>query len=159
MYVVDSNNTKRGPFSDPFAQHGSYYSPFHLDAALCGTCHDVSNPVLSKQPDGTYAPNAMNTPAPSSDPYTHFPVERTYSEWLKSAYNTPTGIYAPQLGGNKTYVSTCQDCHMRTVTGVGCNRPGAPVRTDLPLHDLTGGNTFIPKLVANLYPTEVAPSR
>lgn len=155
MYVVDSNNTKRGPFSDPFAQHGSYYSPFHLDAALCGTCHDVSNPVLSKQPDGTYAPNAMNTPAPSSDPYTHFPVERTYSEWLKSAYNTPTGIYAPQFGGNKTYVSTCQDCHMRTVTGVGCNRPGAPVRTDLPLHDLTGGNTFIPKLVANLYPTEV----
>lgn len=154
-YVVDSNVTKRGPFSNPFAQHTTLYSPFHQDAALCGTCHDVSNPALSRQPNGTWEANALDTPPPDPDPYTHFPVERTYSEWSKSAYNTPAGVYAPQFGGNKTYVRTCQDCHMRDVTGVGCNRPGAPVRTDLPLHDLTGGNTFIPKLVAQLYPTEV----
>lgn len=155
MYVVDSNVTKRGPFSNPFAQHASWYSPFHQDAALCGTCHDVSNPALSRQPDGTYAANALNTPPPDADPYTHFPVERTYSEWTRSSYNTPVGVHAPQFGGNKTFVRTCQDCHMRDVTGVGCNRPGAPVRTDLPLHDLTGGNTFVPKLVAQLYPAEV----
>lgn len=154
-YVVDSNNTLRGPFTDPFSQHQSFYSPFHRESALCGTCHDVSNPALSRQPDGTWAANALDTPPPDPDPYTHFPVERTFSEWQKSAYNTPTGIYAPQFGGNRTYVRTCQDCHMRAVTGVGCNRPGTPVRTDLPLHDLTGGNTFVPKLVAQLYPSEV----
>ncbi len=32
---------------------------------------------------------------------------------------------------------------MRDVTGKGCNKNYAPVRDDLPLHDLTGGNTFI----------------
>ncbi|HEU4436512.1 MAG TPA: hypothetical protein VFR89_03535, partial [candidate division Zixibacteria bacterium] len=72
-----------------------------------------------------------------------------------SAYNSPTGVYAPQFGGNKQYVSTCQDCHMKDVTGVGCNKAGAPVRNDLPLHDMTGGNSFIPLLVRDLFPAEV----
>ena len=43
---------------------------------------------------------------------------------------------------------------MHDVTGVGCNKKGAPTRTDLPLHDLTGGNTFIPTLVGALWPGE-----
>lgn len=47
---------------------------------------------------------------------------------------------------------------MRDVTGVGCNKKGAPVRDDLPLHDFTGGNTFIPLLVAQLYPDEIDPA-
>jgi hypothetical protein len=49
---------------------------------------------------------------------------------------------------------------MRAVTGSGCNPsifPTAPVRTDLPLHDLTGGNTWIPTLIDDLYPGEVDP--
>ena len=25
------------------------YSPFHKEAALCGTCHDVSNPAFIRQ--------------------------------------------------------------------------------------------------------------
>ena len=156
MYIVDSYDTRRGPYSDLASpQHLMNYSPFHRDAALCGTCHDVSNPVFSRDSTGAYALNANDNPAPSADPRTHFPVERTYSEWRMSAYNSPEGVYAPQFGGNKTNVSTCQDCHMRDVTGKGCNRPISPVRNDLPLHDLTGGNTFALKLVASLYATEV----
>jgi hypothetical protein len=63
-------------------------------------------------------------------------------------------VYAPQFGGNKEFVSTCQDCHMRDVTGVAANKNGTIVRTDLPLHDMTGGNTFVPGLIDAVYPGE-----
>jgi len=154
MYIADSKNSKRGPFVDANAKHQMLYSPFHQDAAICGTCHDVSNPAFNGS-NNEYLLNDFGAPSPSFDPYNMFPVERTYSEWLNSAYNSPEGIYAPQLGGNKQYVSTCQDCHMRDVSGYGCNKKGIPFRDDLPLHDMTGGNTFIPDLVEQLFPDEV----
>jgi hypothetical protein len=158
MYVADASNAKRGPFFDAAARHKMFYSPFHSESNICGTCHDVSNPAFTKDGNGGYMPNDWNTPAPDFDPYSMFPVERTYSEWLMSEYNTPLGVLAPQFGGNKQYVSTCQDCHMRDVTGVGCNKKGAPVRSDLPLHDLTGGNTFIPTLIDAVFPGETDPA-
>ncbi len=60
-----------------------------------------------------------------------------------SDYNTGAGIYAPQFGGNKTWVSTCQDCHMRDLSGIAASVGMAVYRNDLPHHDLTGGNTFV----------------
>jgi hypothetical protein len=69
-----------------------------------------------------------------------------------SAYNSPGGIPSAVFGGNKANVSSCQDCHMKDVSGYGCNKNNIPFRNDLPLHDLTGGNTFIPKLLMELYP-------
>mgnify|MGYP000034149014 CR=1 FL=1 len=82
-----------------------------------------------------------------------FPVERTFSEWAESEYAT-TGVYAPQFAGDKAdgMVSTCQDCHMKDVTGVGCSEGGAPTRSDLGLHDFTGGNTFIGDILPDFYP-------
>ena len=138
MYLIDSDDTRRGPYTqaDAQANHAERYSPFHTDALMCATCHDVSNPAFSRQLDGTYTLNDLDTPSPSYNPYDMFPVERTFSEWLVSAYNSPTGIYAPQFGGNKDYVSTCQDCHLRDVTGKGCDKQQAPVRSDLGLHKL-----------------------
>ena len=150
-YVVDSDVTRRGPFTDPGAKHDFYYSPFHSESAICGTCHDVSNPAFSRNPDDTYSANEFNKAAPSFNSYELFPVERTYSEWMMSEYNSPAGVYAPQFGGNKNYVSTCQDCHMRDISGVACNQPSGVDRDDLPHHDMTGGNTFIPKLVKILF--------
>ena len=47
---------------------------------------------------------------------------------------------------------------MRDVTGKGCNKNYAPVRDDLPLHDLTGGNTFIPNLIDSVFPGETDPA-
>jgi hypothetical protein len=155
MYIADSDNAKRGPYVDAPARHQMYYSPFHSDAAVCGICHDVSNPAFTKDAGGKYVPNDFDSPAPDFDPYSMFPIERTYSEWLMSDFNSEEGVYAPQFGGNKDKVSTCQDCHMRDVTGVGCNKNGAPVRDDLPLHDMTGGNTFIPMIVDSVFPGEV----
>ncbi|MEJ2596350.1 MAG: MopE-related protein, partial [bacterium] len=155
MYIVDSDDTKRGPFTLAGAKHAYYYSPFHSESAICGTCHDVSNPVYDRQEDGSYLPNTFGSSAPSYNTYDLFPVERTYSEWLVSAYNTPSGVYAPQFGGNKAYVSTCQDCHMKDISGVAANKTSAIYRDDLPHHDMTGGNTFIPAIIAELYPSEV----
>ena len=154
MFVVDSdNNTKRGPFNDANAKHPVIYSTFYSESDVCATCHDVSNPVFSKAPDGTYQPNTMGERTPSFDTYEMFPVERTYSEWKMSAYNTtPGGIPSDVFGGNKANVSSCQDCHMKDVSGYGCNKKNVPFRNDLPLHDLTGGNTFVPELLKVLYP-------
>lgn len=47
---------------------------------------------------------------------------------------------------------------MRDVAGKGCNSPAAPTRPDVPLHDMTGGSTWIPNIIANLYPAEVDPT-
>ena len=158
MYIADSDNAKRGPFEDAQARHQMFYSPFHQDSSFCGTCHDVSNPAYTDNGTGNYLPNSFDQPAPDFDPYTMFPVERTFSEWKMSAYNTPQGVYAPQFGGNKDTVSTCQDCHLRDVTGEGCNKAGTPTRPDLPLHDMTGGNTFVPELIEAVFPGETDPA-
>lgn len=156
MFVVDSDKrAKRGPFGDTNAKHEVIYSPFHSKSDLCATCHDVSNPAFTLAPDGTYQPNELDEESPTFNTYEMFPVERTYSEWKMSAYNTPEGIPSDVFGGNKANVSTCQDCHMKDVTGYGCNKNGVPLRDNLPLHDMTGGNTFIPRLVAQLHPNEV----
>ncbi len=153
MYIVDSDGSKRGPYSDINPNHQWYYSPFHSSSDICGTCHDVSNPVFYRVEGRTYAANSFDTQADDFDPYSLFPVERTFSEWKMSAYNTPQGISGTMFGGNKSYVSTCQDCHMQDVTGQGCNK-NPPIRDDLPLHDMTGGNTFVPTLIELTYPGE-----
>ena len=156
--ILDPEDYRRGPFDltadwsfDPHtavSAKGTLQSPYHQESALCGTCHDISNPALSW--NGTeYALNATDTPF--TDTSKMFPIERTFSEWRLSQYNTPGGVYAPQFGGNKSNVSTCQDCHMRDVTGKGAaffgNATDAPLRTDLPMHDLTGANTWVPQII------------
>lgn len=60
---------------------------------------------------------------------------------------TPNG---PNYEDNTPRYFTCQTCHMRPVTGFGCNKKGAPVRTDLPLHDMTGGNYWMPDAIQYL---------
>lgn len=156
MFVADSDDrTKRGPYNDANAKHPVIYSTFHSESDICATCHDVSNPAFTKVADGTYQPNNFGALSPTFNTYEMFPVERTFSEWKMSAYNTPAGIPSDVFGGNKANVSSCQDCHMKDVTGYGCNKNGVPLRNDLPLHDMTGGNTFVPQLVAQLFPNEI----
>jgi hypothetical protein len=156
MYTIDPTGARRGPFVDATSGHAILVSPFHREAALCGTCHDVSNPEFEKDGEGGYAPNALDTTATDFSPNTLLPVERTYSEWLHSTYNTPEGVYAPEFGGNKAMVSTCQDCHMRDVTGHGADPAyGPPLRTDLPLHDITGGSAWLAGLMYGMHPTKV----
>lgn len=156
-FVTDPDPAKRGPYADAQASHAFLESEFHRSSNLCGTCHDVSNPVFNYDgAPGRYVPNAFDTPHPDGDKRNMFPVERTFSEWTQTDYANG-GVFAPQFAGNKPggIVSTCQDCHMRDVTGPGCNEPGAPTRTDLALHDMTGGNTFVPDIIPMFFPGEV----
>lgn len=157
QFVNDPSPMRRGPYADAVASHAFLESPFHREADLCGNCHDVSNPVYNAgATPGDYELNAFDTPHPDGDLRNMFPIERTFSEWSRSAYANG-GVYAPQFAGNKPdgIVSTCQDCHMRDVSGAGCSEPGSPTRSDLGLHDLTGGNYFIPDILPSFYPGEV----
>jgi hypothetical protein len=147
--VVDPLDRLRGPFdivadlgSDPHTpSRTTIVSQYHKSSRLCGTCHNVLNPAFTRQPDGSYALNDLDTPG---DPALAFPEQSTYDEWLNSDYAT-TGVYAPQFGGNQPVVSTCQDCHMRAVSGKDANL--GLRRDDLPLHDLVGANTFTPRII------------
>ncbi len=148
MYIADANNAKRGPFDNAVGRHQMFTSPFHTRSEHCGTCHDVSNPVFTRSSASTalYLPNEMGKRFESADLRLMFPIERTFSEWKASGYAT---------GNNGVKVTTCQDCHMHNVTGKGAKMKDAPLRDNLPLHDMTGGNTFVPNLVKQQYPSEV----
>jgi hypothetical protein len=160
-FITDPGPGKRGPFDDAVASHQFIESPFHVEGDVCGTCHDVSNPVfLAGATPGDYVLSTFDQEHPDFDLRNMFPIERTYSEWSVSEYAV-SGVYAPQFAGNKAsgIVSTCQDCHMADVSGIGCNEPGVPTRENLPLHDLTGGNTFIPDILPDFYASEVDTGR
>jgi len=119
----------------------------------------VANGVLGGAVDGKAAFNNF--------PYQYGVVERTYSEYssgalsktLVSSYSSlPADLKAGAIeaasmssGGNykdgaARYFS-CQTCHMRAVIGYGANKSGIPLRQDLPLHDMTGGNYWMPDVI------------
>ncbi|MDX2503628.1 MAG: PKD domain-containing protein [Gammaproteobacteria bacterium] len=190
-YVVTfSNATKLGPFADanpPRNAHAARQSEFHRSPELCGTCHDVSNPVTGDLAHNNGAQIDLNynggigvpleeQVAFNFRPYEYGVVERTYSEHkssrlgttlvsdypnlpadlqtgaIKRAYdaaiasNPPSGNY---VDGTPRYF-TCQTCHLPPVRGKGAGVPAAgrfapPVRRDMPKHDLTGGNYWMPE--------------
>jgi hypothetical protein len=189
MYVIWPGIERLGPYAQVNAPHGTMQSSFHRSAELCGTCHDVSNPLtgdlapnngaaLPLQP-GTFS-GVLGSPVDQKAAFNNFPhaygvVERTFSEHqssplaqlpvsdfltlpvelragsLAEAYraavrSTHDGNYAD--GTLRTF--SCQSCHMPPVEGPGCAIPGSPVRDDLPLHDLTGGNYWAPEAIVHL---------
>jgi len=142
QHFNDSANIMRGPFTDAVARHQMYYSRWHKSKEFCHDCHDVSNPILE---------NAFVDPSGSSKfaAASYFHVERTFSEFLtgeigRAPSKVPVNIPGVTGGANK-----CQDCHMRDITGQGCNKADAPIRTDLPLHDMTGGNSWMAGILAS----------
>jgi len=115
---------------------------------------------------------AFNNP-----PYAYGIVERTFSEYksgqisktLVDDFDTLTelprggvleAIYLAATKGESQSANytnpdmpryySCQTCHMRPVTGEGANKRGVPTRTDLPLHDMTGGNYWMPQAIQYL---------
>jgi len=165
MLILDPEDNRRGPFSLPgMMYHVAWQAEFQgqndaLTASrLCGSCHNVDNPLLSwneNPPNGgepQYWPNETNAAAESFGKDDLFPVERTYEEWLNSAY-AKGGVYAPQFAGAKPggVVASCQDCHMVRETGRAALI--SPVIRDcytngcLPAHVFAGGNTWVPQIL------------
>ncbi|HNQ88995.1 MAG TPA: hypothetical protein PKM73_10310 [Verrucomicrobiota bacterium] len=122
--------------------------------------------------DPVVASGVLGSPVDEKAAFNNFPfqygiVERTYSEYragalsqtlvsgyaglpadlkagaIKAAFDSAKGNYAD---GTPRYFS-CQTCHLRATTGVGCNKAGVPTRPDLPLHDMTGGNYWMPDAI------------
>lgn len=150
MFVLDPLDRLRGPFgvvadlgSDPhIPDRTTLLSPFHKSSELCGVCHNVRNPLFSRDPNsGEYVLNAFDA---QGDPALAFPEQSTYDEWAASAYAS-TGVFAPQFGLNKDTVSSCQDCHMPDVSGRDAE--DGLDRDDIPRHELVGANTFIPDVL------------
>ncbi len=154
-FIIDPLDRRRGPFDlENFNSHDWFQSPFFSESRMCATCHDVSNPAFERQPDGTYSALPLGQPPLSSNKYDQFPVERTYSEWLTSAFAQAPIEMNGRFGGNITAVSSCQDCHMPDTTGRGCNRNSRPIRDNLPTHQFVGGNTWVLDAIREQYPDE-----
>jgi hypothetical protein len=149
-YVVDPVDARRGPFDDlPFNPHSpveALTSPFHSESEFCWSCHDVSNPLMKRQPDDTYrVEEPLGAPHSTHDQFDMFPLHRTYSEWKNSYYFTLGGWqHNGRFGGNHPtgIMRTCQDCHMPDQEGLGCTLGGFPVRPDVPQHSFIGTNTW-----------------
>ena len=188
--VLSDSAEKLGPYSDATPKHKWMPSVFHRSVDFCGSCHDVSNPVVGDQ-----APNnGAQVPLPAADAgikyagdtldkqaaFNYFPhqygvVERTFSEYKAGQLSkTPVSEYdndpafpsdlkqgaikkardaalLAQTGGDyedgTTRFFSCQSCHMTPVIGLGANKAGVLLRKDLPRHDLTGGNYWMPDLI------------
>jgi hypothetical protein len=157
--IVDPEDNRRGPFS--FGGALPYHSAYQTGllgqtseavqrARLCGTCHNVDNPILAWDAGrGAYWPKMGET-----SPGDLFPIERTYDEWLYSEY-AQQGVYAPRFAGSKAdgLVSACQDCHLPRAAGTAADPAFNPVTRDcettgcLPEHVMVGGNTWVPALL------------
>jgi hypothetical protein len=196
--------SRLGPYANPFEgldskPHNARQSLFLRDGALCGTCHDVSNPVTGDLAPGNgrlvwdAAQGPIGQPLPAeafsgvnggpvmdkaglrNPPYAYGPEQRTYSEWVASAWpRTPVSAFASLPSDLQAAVGapakvaaaaaatggayddgtlrafTCQSCHLPPTAAAGCALSGALVRPDLPAHDLTGGNTFAPLAILYL---------
>ena len=143
QYVIDPQDRRRGPYNlgGGFQFHPALMSPFHHSSELCRTCHDVSNPAYIRQ-GSEYVLLDLNAPHPTHDPADEFPLERTYSEWSQSDFGQGPVNMGGRFGGNNPNVSTCQDCHMPSTNGIGCNM-GGPSRPDLALHNFSGTHTWV----------------
>lgn len=186
MMVLAGNSTRYGPYAATAAGHAFAQSLYHRSPEICGTCHDVSNPVTGDLAPSNGAPTPLapgsysgvfNSPVAGKAAFNNFPfqygvVERTYSEHKStpltttpvSAYNTlpadlqrgaiqrarQQALLAGQNGNYEdgtTRTFTCQSCHMEPVIGEGTAWGISPIRNDLPMHDMTGGNTWVPSLI------------
>ncbi|WP_020681399.1 fibronectin type III domain-containing protein [Marinobacterium rhizophilum] len=162
QYFISPNAQKRASFADADARHQMLYSRYHKSKFFCGTCHDVSNPALANL--NLPADGALPTELKSASSYYH--VERTFSEFMLSDYGQPGGAqtnaeFQAQGAPGITHASKCQDCHMRDIRGTAANKRGAILRPDgsiehpnsgVPLHDMTGGNSWITYILASLDP-------
>jgi len=170
QYFMSADGAMRASFADAAARHKIVYSRFHKSKYMCATCHDVSNAALANHAKIVPGDPVVD-PLPSERDSAHryFHIERTFSEFMLSAYGQTGGAagvgpFNPadfETSNPDNVIAKCQDCHMRDVVGTGANKRGVPVRpgesvehpeSGQPLHDLTGGNVWVPAVLASAIP-------
>jgi hypothetical protein len=133
--AVDGTVPRRGPWTYGMAQdpqHPTSDDNAHIASArLCGTCHDVTTARDRVDAQGQVIATGFNE-------------QRTYSEWLGSAF-----------AENGPDARSCQDCHMPAIAEVaGCDGFNLAKQTHATggrLHDLVGLNLPVMNLVQALY--------
>jgi hypothetical protein len=130
MMVVRTGKIAFGPYPDspPVKSHKTEKSEFHASGNLCGTCHDVSNPLAA-------------TDVKTQPPYEYGVIERTFSEWTLSDFSK---------GKDKR---TCQSCHYPEVKGGGkaSRQKSSPHRDYFVEHGPVGGSTWVQNAVLGLW--------
>ncbi|MFN2118829.1 MAG: multiheme c-type cytochrome, partial [Anaerolineales bacterium] len=168
---MDDVRGKRASFADAQAKHATFYSRYHKSKYFCSTCHDVSNPILANA--NTLLGLGLPGPADQSggtdlitEQYnagSYFHVERTFSEFMLSAYGQQGGAatnddFQAQGAPGITWAAKCQDCHMRDLVGKAASQNSAVIRptnsvehpnSGQPVHDLTGGNAWVGYILAS----------
>jgi hypothetical protein len=105
MLSLSPTSDKLGPYSDAEARHQFQQSQFHRSVDFCGSCHDVSNPVVGDLAhnngtpstgdpvvsDGVPGNPVAGKAAFNNPPYRYGVVERTFSEY-KSALAPSTPV-------------------------------------------------------------------
>jgi len=131
-------STMLGPLEDADSDfHPTQYSELHTTSEFCALCHDVS-----------HSSNGL-------------PLERTYTEWKNSPYNTE----------NPATTTTCQDCHMRQRPGVpstgkterpdfpGRAAKNGPEREHVWSHYFVGANAMAATIMGNELHADMARER
>lgn len=123
QYVISPTDVRFGPYATiESSRHPGQMSAWTADSRLCGTCHEVTNPVQPlRRADGT-------------DTGQRFPLDTTYSEWARSDYAVAGSPEA----------RTCQDCHLPRLAGRGQSSTykTAMVRDRPRRHDFAGANAW-----------------
>lgn len=171
--VVDRMDFRRGPYPGNLSSHDAQQSTHLRSELVCATCHEIDNPILSFDANtNEFRLNTLNQMATG----TLFPIERTYSEWVGSAYNPDSDLDGiPDTGGvsevsalypglkRKTMtangpVTVCQDCHMPLFSGKLVT-PGDAVPTrHVGLHQWAGGSAVWQKGIAHFWDPVAADS-
>lgn len=155
MFVLDPSGLRRGPIWEPASPHDAIRSDFFQRSDMCGTCHDVGNVAVTRQPNGSYRYNTIDQRTPNTDPWTQFPLERTYTEWRLSAFAAGGVDMGGRFGGEgPPVVSTCQDCHMPKTTARTCFF--GPERSGMGRHDFAGAAAPSLDLIALHYQNDPA---
>jgi hypothetical protein len=168
QFFMTGGTAKRGPFADANPlNHEAEYSRYTKSKFFCGTCHDVSNPVLANLEHIDARPgDGTRLPSETQAAHSYFHVERTFSEFMLSDYGLDGGApgvgpFAPDQFGTSlpnNHIARCQDCHMNDFSGRGAAvgnillRPDESIEHPLsgqPSHAFAGGNLFVSWVLAS----------
>ena len=132
-----AHNNGKQPTGDPVNASGVLGSPVTAKAAFNNFPYQYG---IVERTFSEYSSGALSKTLVSN--YTSLPADLKGGA-IKAAFDSAGGNYKD---GAARYFS-CQTCHVRATTGQGCNKAGVPIRTDLPLHDMTGGNYWMPDAI------------
>jgi hypothetical protein len=168
QYFLAGDVNHRAGFSDTSPSKTNYnYSRFHKSKYFCGTCHDVSNPILAN----LNANPAQPLPSETNSAFSYYHLQRTSSEFLLSTWGQTGGapgigpydpsVFSTNLANN--YIAKCQDCHMSEKTGYAARggtdallRPTASLEhpnSGVSTHDQTGANPWVSTILGSVVTT------